>query len=216
VRFLLPIAALITLAFAGCATPQQKQVRAQKKADREAAQENSRALERRRMLVVENGAVNSQRGAEIFVPDPGKAFDPAKATASATRGYTTGAARTNDYEAANHQFRSDTYRTRDFETKTNSAAGRTYATADAPTTGKYAIPNGSKKYGTKSSATKESSDANKTAATQSVWDAQRPYLGAESQKMQTTLDKSKAPPGWTGDVKPMTIDDIRDLLNKSK
>ena len=164
------------------------------------------------MLVVENGAVNSHRGAEIFVPDPTKTFDPAKATANATRGYGTNTAQTKDFYN-DRQYRADAYRTRDFETKANSAAGRTYATTEAPT---KSNPSGSKKYGTKTAATKESSDANKTAATQSVWDAQRPYLGAESEKLQTTIDQTKQPPGWKGDAKPMTIDDIRDLLNKSK
>ncbi|HEY3898752.1 MAG TPA: hypothetical protein VGM54_09080 [Chthoniobacter sp.] len=229
-RFLLPTAALVLLALAGCASPQQKQARLQAKADRLAKQEDTRATEQRRMLAVEDGRMSSERGASILYPNNDRTFDPNSYTGAAVRGYNTKSAQSKGYDAT-RQFRVDTYQARTFaDSKSADAAQRKFATTDASTKGKYLIQNSEKAYGTKTAATKESSDAHKQNTTRELADGHRPYLGKESQKVRQAInpkDLANWHDGQTvtyGDgeiekvssLKPLTVDDIRDLLNKSK
>jgi hypothetical protein len=230
VRFLLPTAALAILALAGCASPQQKQARAQQKEAILQKQEDTRALEQRKMLAVEDGRVSSERGASILYPNTDRSFDPNKYTASAVRGYDAKSAPAKGYDAA-HSFRVDTYATRDFYgSKANSAAERKFATTDANTKGKYLIPNSDTPYGTKTAATKESWDAHKQNQTRELADGHRPYLGKESKKVHQSVNPKDLANWHDGEtvsygdgqiekvstLKPLTIDDVRDLLNKSK
>jgi hypothetical protein len=228
VRSFLPVAAFAILALAGCATPQQKLARAQQKAER---QENTRATEHRRMLAVENGEVSSSRGAEIYVPDKTKTFDPNKATAAAAHSYGTGKAQTKDFYSGK-QVRMDTFQTRDFyDTKGNQAAQRKFATNEANTTGKFLFLFARKTAPTKTAETKKAWDANKAAPTRTLADGQRPYLGPESKRMSQPVD-AKELSNWrnaaesvsytdttverVSTLKQLSIDDIRELLNKSK
>ena len=182
------------------------------------------------MLAVEDGRVSSERGASILYPSNDRTFDPNKYTASAVRGYDTKNAPAKGYDAA-HQFRVDTYQSKEFYgAKANSAAQRKFATSDADTKGKYLIPNSGKAYGTKTAGTKESWDAHKQNPTRELADGHRPYLGKESQKVHQSVnpkDLANWHDGQTvtyseGEIekvstlKPLTIDDVRDLLNKSK
>jgi hypothetical protein len=230
VRFLLPFAALAILAFAGCASPQQKQARLQAKADRAQKDEDTRALEQRRMLAVEDGRVSSERGASILYPSTDRTFNPNNYTASAVRGYDTKNAAAKGYDAT-HPFRVDAYSTRDFYgSKANIAAQRKFATAEANSKGKYLIPNSDTAYGTKSAATKESWDAHKQNQTRELADGRRPFLGKESKKIRQSVNPKELANWHDGDtvtykdgeiekvstLKPLTVDDVRDLLNKSK
>jgi hypothetical protein len=230
VRFPLPVAAFVILAFAGCATSQPKTSRAQKKLERQMAEENTRFTERRRMSLIENGKVDSLRGAAVVEFDPSQSFDPNANTAAAARSYGTKGATTKDYYTDKH-LRIDAYQTRDFyDKKTNSAAERKFATAEANTKGKYGIPNAGKAADTKTAATKESSDANKVAASRDLPDGGRQYLGPEHKKLGTSysakdlanwrtgesIDYSDGVVNKAGSFKALSIDDIRDLLNKTK
>lgn len=224
VRFPLLPSVFVALALAGCATPQKQA----EKADIQTKEENTRSLERRRMLAVENGEVNSQRGAAIYLPDPNKAYDPERNTASAVRNYGTKGASTKNFDS-DRQLRLDTYNARDFhDAKANSAAQKKYGTRDA-NTHDYLLPD--KSPGNKTAATKDSSEANKTSPSRDSSDSRRPYLGPESKKLTQKADP-KALANWrssgetvvesngaiekVSNLKPLSIDDIRDLLNKSK
>ena len=63
---------------------------------------------------------------------------------------------------------------------------------------------------------KEAYDANKTNEVRAYAKGDRPYLGKESEKFKQHLDPSKLPKGYGGDLRVMTIDDIRELLNKNE
>ena len=183
------------------------------------------------MLAVENGEVNSTRGAEIFVPDKTKAFDPTKATATAAHGYKTSKAQTKDFYSG-QQVRMDTFHTRDFyDAKPNQAAQRQFATKEANTKGNFLLLFARKTAPTKTAETKEAWDANKAAPTRTLADGKRPYLGPESKKLGQPADVKELANwrngaesvGYTdgtvervSTLKQLSIDDIRDLLNKSK
>lgn len=192
--------------------------------------ENTRTTEHLRMEAVETGEVNSQRGASILYPDYGRSFDPNKNTSAAMRNYGTKSASTKNYDS-DKNFRVDKYGTHDFYgSKADAAADKKYAAKDASTKGKFIIPNAGKAVDTKTAATKQSSDANKEAPTRELAQAHRPYLGKESQKVHQSVD-SKDLANWhngeavtysdgvidkVSTLKPLSIEDIRDLLNKSK
>jgi len=193
-------------------------------------EENSRTTEHLRMVAVENGEVSSQRGASILYPDYGRGFDPNRFTPAAMRNYGTKNAATKDY-VAGQPFRVDTYQSHEFYgSKPDSAAQRKYATTDANTKGKYLIPNGGKAYGTKTAGTKESTDAHKLAPTRELAEGHRPFLGRENDKLRKTTDAKELAKWQTGEtvtysdgeiekvstLKPLSVDDVRDLLNKSK
>ncbi|MEP6670520.1 MAG: hypothetical protein ABJF10_15275 [Chthoniobacter sp.] len=229
-RFSLPIAALLAIVMAGCATPQEKASRQQAKAERQKLQEDTRAAERKRMLAIENREVNSERGAQILEYNLNAAFDPNKATAAAAHGFNTGKAQTKGFYS-DQQVRMDTYQTRDFGTKTNQAGQRQYATGEANTKGRFLNLFASKTAKTKAAGTKEAWDANKVASSRPLADGKRPYLGPESKKLGQPLD-AKELANWRNGgesvvysdgtvekmstIKQLSIDDIRELLNKNK
>lgn len=230
-RFSLPTAALLTVILAGCATPQEKAARQQAKAERQTEQENTRANERKRMLAIENHEVNSERGAQILEYNLTKNFDPNGATSAATHGYNTGKAQTKSFYS-DQQVRLDTYQTKDFSTKTNQASQRQYATKEANTKSKFLNLFAGKTAKTKAAEVKEASDANKVAATRPLSDGKRQYLGPESKKLSQPVNAVDLANWRAGGgesvqysdgtvekmstIKQLSIDDIRDLLNKSK
>ncbi len=184
------------------------------------------------MRALDYGDVTSQRGAEILVPNYMKEFDPSRSGVGTARTFGTGGARSKEFNFQ-QKVRADTYLTRDFQgSKTNTGAERKFAANDANTRGKYTIPNVDKDAGNKTAATKELWDGNKVAATQDLHDGQRPYLGPESKKLNRTMDP-KEMADWRnagkesvvyGDgtverisnLKQLSIEDVRELLNKNK
>ena len=220
-----PLLLLLALAGGGCASSVKKE-------DRLSEMANSRAIEQRRMQKIEGGDVASPRGAEILVADPSKTFDPSRSAVGTLRPYGTGGARTKDFNYAG-KVRVDRYDTREFAgSKANAAAQREYATTEAHTRGKYVIPNADKKTGEKTAATKELADGRKVAATRDLRDGKRPYLGPESKKLGTAVD-AKSLADWRsagresvsysdstverfGNLKQLSIEDVRELLNKNK
>jgi hypothetical protein len=87
----------------------------------------------------------------------------------------------------------------------------------ANTSGKYEIPNAGQPYGVKDAATKEARDAGKVAGTSAFAATDLQYL----KRNRFDASIKAAPPqdktvGYTGDLRPMTIDDVRELLNKNK
>jgi hypothetical protein len=231
VRFPLTIAAFAILALAGCATPQQKQARLVETAEKKRVAENTRSTEQRRMHDIENREVNSERGAQILDYTFDKSFDSNGATAAAAHGVSTNKAHTKDFYAG-RPMRIDAYQTRDFyDSKTNRAAQRSYATGEANTKGKFLNLFEHKKADTRTAATKEAWDANKGAPSRSLSDGRRPYLGPESKKLNRPVDATELANWRNGGesviytdgtvervstMKQLSIDDIRDLLNKSK
>lgn len=88
---------------------------------------------------------------------------------------------------------------------------------NANTSGKYEIPNAGQAYNTKDAPTKEARDADKAAGSNAYAQTDLQYL--KRNRFDTSI--KAAPPqdkitGYTGDLRPMTIDDVRNLLNKNK
>jgi hypothetical protein len=231
VRFPLSIVALAALALVGCATPMEKQAKLVAKAEKQRVAQNTRANEQRRMLAIENREVNSDRGAQILEYSPDKAFDPNRVTAAAAHSYGAGKASTKNFYS-DRQMRLDTYQARDYyDAKPDQAAQREYATKEAPTKGKFLNLFAKKTASTKTAATKEASDANKGAPTRPLADGRRPYLGPESKKLKQQVSAVEMANwrnggesvGYTdgtvermSSMKQLSIDDVRELLNKSK
>ena len=161
------------------------------------------------------GYVASQRGAEMLVVDPEKSFNLANITAGSTKSYGTGTAYVKDFNYE-QKVRTGSYGTRGFwGSKPSAFSDQRYATREARTNGNYVIPNATKKADTKTAAVKAARESNKTLATRDVPDGSRQFLGKESERMNRTVDPNK-PLGWEGDLKEMSIEDLRGLLNKNK
>lgn len=222
VRYRLPILSLFVLLFAGCASS-EKRLEAR---ETKIVEENSRLAEQRRMMAVERGDVASARGAEILVSDPHKTYDPTR-HAVGGRTYDAGSARTKAFQFSQKN-NPRSFATRDFAGAKPAGAGRMlFATKEANTRDPYAT----KAAGTKTAETKEARDAGKTAAAHDLHDGRREFLGKESGKLRQAVD-----PVTLGDwrkggetvssgassvekystMKQLTIEDIRELLNKSK
>ena len=202
------------------------------KMERELVKQNSRHTEERRMRAMTHGEVASQRGAEILVVDPYKPFDPSRSGIGTVRPYGTGAAQSKGFNFL-QKAQPETFSTRDYAgAKANSAAGRTYAAGEANTKGKYRIPNSDKEVGQQTAETRELRDGTKVAATQDLRDGKRPYLGPESKKLGKSVDP-KTLADWrsagsegviysgtsvdrVGTLKQLSIEDVRELLNKNK
>jgi len=202
------------------------------KMERELVKENSRHTEERRMRAMTHGEVTSQRGAEILVVDPYKPFDPSRSGIGTVRPYGTGAAQAKNFNFQ-QKAQPETFSTRDYAgSKSNSAADRAYAAGEANTKGKYQIPNSDKQAEQRTAATRELRDGNKVAATQGLRDGQRPYLGPESKKLSNAIDP-KTMGDWRNagsesvtyggtavermsTFKQLSIEDVRELLNKNK
>ncbi len=116
--------------------------------------------------------------------------------------------RTKDFNAK--QFRS-----KEFATSGAWMGDMRFESKQANTSGKYQIPNIGKEAGNKTAGVKEAHDANKAMEVRAYAKGDRPYLGREADKMKKHLDQ--APAGWQGnDLKVLSIDDIREMLNKNE
>ncbi len=182
------------------------------------------------MRALDFGDVASKRGAEILVVDPTKTFDPNRSGIGTARTVATGGARTKDFNF-DQKVRAGSFLTRAFSnTKSNAAAEKKFATSDARTR-EYAIPDAVKDAG-KTAATKNLADGNKVAATRDLPDGNRPFLGPESLKVRKAIDP-KSLADWRsgggesvsytngtvermGALKQLSIEDVRELLNKNK
>ena len=208
VRFSRPLSFACALFCAACASPLEKAERAERS-------ENTRVVESRRMRALDYGDANSERGAELLVVDKYKAFNLASAATGSTKSYSTGSAQMKEFNYE-QKVTTKSYASRGFwGAKQSALSGQRYATEAARTTGNYEIPNATKKADTKTAATKEARESNKTLATGGLHDGNRQFLGKESKRMNRTVDPNK-PVGWEGDLKEMSIADLRELLNKNK
>ncbi len=223
-RILLPISIACALLCAGCASSLEKEERKKKVAD-------SRAVEEARIRRLNYGDAGSERGAELMVPDESKAFDLGRATRGSSRTFQTGSAPTKDFDYA-QKVQPQTYATRGFwGTKNSALSDKRFATREGATRGKYEIPNATTQAGTKTAAVKDAREAGQSLATRSLVDGDRPYLGPESRKVHKAIDP-KTLGDWRttgrtvdasgnsvevyGDLKELSVDDVREILNKNK
>lgn len=167
------------------------------------AQEQERTLVERIMKRDENLTFDIRQGSTSS-----KSYSPGQARVKEF-GFSQGF-RTKDFNAK--QFRS-----KEYASKSAWMGDMRFQAQGANTSGKYQIPNLEKQAGNKTAAVKDSSDAEKAANVRAYAKGDRPYLGREADKMKQSLDKNNPPVGWQGTaLKPLSIDDIREMLNKNK
>jgi len=225
----LPSLLAAALAVGGCASPAKQAAKAMAKQEREQQQQSSRAVEERRMHALDYGDVASKRGAEVLVVDPTKTFDPTRSGVGTARSVATGGARTKEFNF-DQKARPGNFLTRAFSgSKSNTAAERSFVTGEA---GTRSYNTGEAPDSTKSAATRKLWDGSKIAATRNSSDSTKPFLGPESSKLRNAVDP-KTMADWrssgveavsytehtverSSTFKPLTIEDVRDLLNKNK
>jgi hypothetical protein len=224
VRFLLPLCFASALLCGGCASKWER-------AEKEKRQADTRVAEERRMRALTYGEVQSEGWADLLIPNESKAFDVNRAIRGSSQTVATGSARTKAFNF-DQKVQPQGYRTRAFwGAKDSALRDAKYATIDANTRGKYEIPNARKKADTKSAAVKEAREANDKLATRNLPGGDREYLGPESKKVRRAVDPkvlansqsagtSVSSSGGTvevgGTLRQLSIDDVREILNKNK
>jgi hypothetical protein len=152
---------------------------------------------------------------QILHPDRALAYNPADHTVGTVGVYGTGPAKSKDFNLF-QKFRPTAHSTQAYsETKTAWKGDVKFATTAATTDGKHEIHNLDRKKDLKTAATKEAPESAKTARTREERDAKLQYGGPDSKKMNTVVHQGEHV-GWKGNLEPMTIDEVRDLLNKPK
>ncbi len=213
------------------------------KAERAAQAENTRVVESRRMKALDYGDAGSERGAELLVVDKYKAFNLGAAVTGSSRSYKTGSAQMKDFNFE-QKVTTKSYNSRGFwGAKQSAFSDQRFATRAARTTGNYEIPNATKKADTRTAAVKEAREANMAMAVRTLPDGSRQYLGKEKKKMETPVDPKEAanwrgasamvttggeigpssgrrryitPTERYGQMKEISIEELRELLNKNK
>jgi hypothetical protein len=203
---------LLAVILAGCASKKPDQL--------DPATANTRALEQVRMRAVTSGDANSARGAEVVVADPNKVFDPASARFGGARSLGGKSASTTEFHFIDHTRTKGFGGTKDFNTKGAWMGDAKFATKSAPTKASWF---GGRSARVKSYDTKEARDASKSAATRALPEGDRKY--AAQGRKQAQLDangRDTLPfgthdmgPSWSGELKPLTIEDVKGLLNKN-
>jgi hypothetical protein len=151
-------------------------------------------------------------------PDRSREFTRWNAKFYSGRGnYEADAARVKKFDFT-QKVRPKEYATKDYlGTKGAWGGDFIYETGTANTEGKYRVPNKETKYKTEEVKSEKARESEKSAETSSVRDATREYLGSETDKMKSSLnDGSSRSAGWQGKLEVLSIDDVRELLNKSE
>jgi hypothetical protein len=216
-RMLLPrlLVLLLAASLAGCASKGKENQLDPKTA-------NSRAIEQRRMRIVTEYADQgvTARGAEIAIMDPEKTFNPSVArfgnasrvdpkTAQVNAFNYEDRVRTREYGTKAHHLKTAWMGDVKFETKAAPVRQSWFSRLTART----------KPYGTRGAAMTD-----KTAATRTLPGGDKPFL--VQGRRQADYDKrgpaAQAFGGdrisgesWSGDLKKMTIEDVKQLLNKN-
>ena len=180
---------------------------------------NSRTKEQQRL----NAATASKptsREEQVMKPDLTKEFNPSSANFGSGRSITGKNAATNEFHFVNRT-RTKTFATGVFATKVAPGVDSNYATKEAPTKeswfARLTAP-------TKTYATRESSDANRGLQGRVLPGSERKFLAIG--RRQAELDRNGAGgmaqggerdmgQSWSGEVRPMSIQDVKNLLNKN-
>jgi hypothetical protein len=150
-------------------------------------------------------------------PNSNLTYDTSQSAFGSRSVSTSKIAKTGDFNTrsfVSHEFISKPYGGTE---KRSWFASLLFPAKSASTSGKYEIPNAGQQYGTKDAPTKEARDAGKVAGTNAFAATDLQYL----KRNRFDASIKAAPPqdkvlGYTGDLRPMTINDVRELLNKNK
>jgi hypothetical protein len=170
--------------------------------------------EKRKKSVMNTGEAGSLRGAEVIVPDETKTFNPAAARFGNRASLADKSAQTGEFRFMN-RFRTKEYAAKGFDTKGAWIEKLNFETKSAST--KEAREAG-KVAATKDYGTSEAREAGKVAAIPIVPDGERQFLGREADRMKRGInpqDQAKFESAWSGNLEPLTIEDVKKLLNKN-
>lgn len=180
---------------------------------------NSRATEQTRLNAA-TAPKPTTREEQLLRPDETKEFNPSTANFGSGRTFSTGTARTNEFYLVD-KTRTKSFRTGDYATKDATGTKTDYATKAAPTKDSWFSRLTAK---TKSYETRGDRQADKVAETRALPGGDRTFVAKG--RRQAALDKNGATgqalggertggESWSGDIKPLTIQDVRQLLNKN-
>jgi hypothetical protein len=204
---------LLASLLAGCASSKVDQQLDPKTA-------NARAIEQQRMQAITSGAwaPASERGEEVLAPKP-KEFNMGALRTGFNKSFDGKAAPTSEFHFVD-KTRTKPFGTRDYVTKGAWMGDMKFGTKEAKTKESWFSKRTAE---TKTYGTKVAHDASKSAATRALPGGDKPFL--VQGRRQADLDsngRQKIPFGtsdlgqsWSGDLKPLTIEDVKGLLNKN-
>ena len=134
------------------------------------------------------------------------------------RGVSTREANTKEFGGA-HEFGSKSFLSKSFGgTKSSWFSNVFFKSKDASAKGKYEIPNAGTAYGTRDAATKQARESSKEMGTLAFLPGETKYLKRDrfDASPRTAPDNGGKPLGYQGKLGQMSIDDIREILNKNK
>ena len=181
---------------------------------------NTRALEQVRMRTVTSGDASSVRGAEVLIADPNKEFNMGALRTGLNRAFDGKAASTNEFHFVDRARTKGFGGTKDFNTKGAWLGDAKFATKAAPTKSSWF---GGRTARVKGYDTKEARDASKVAAVRALPEGDRAFVAQGRRQAQLDANgREMIPmgnhdmgPSWSGELKPLTIEDVKGLLNKN-
>jgi hypothetical protein len=153
-------------------------------------------------------------------PNFEKSFDATKGSPVSNR--SVGVRKASSKEFSTRNFSARDFSARDFGgAKPALLAKSKVETQAAPTKGRNEIPNTDAKAPTKTVAVKSTWDAEKKVDTRTASGSGREFLVKGRSQDRLDLEKNQprgtsTPIGYSGDLKSLTIQDVRELLNKNK
>jgi len=157
-----------------------------------------------------------KRISKILHPDRSLAYYSGEHKLGGMKAFGTDAAKSKEFNVSQKFHPSGYASEKGFKgTKSDWKGDAKFSTTAARTEGKHGILDADKKADSKTAPTKDASEGAKKARTREDRYAKREFLGPESKKLHENTPISKAN-SWKGDLQPMTIDEVRDLLNKPK
>ena len=156
------------------------------------------------------------RIAKILHPDRTLAYYSGDHRVGGVKSFGTNSAKSKDFNLSQKFHPNDYASEKGYKgSKSDWKGDVKFATTAARTEGKHEIHNGDKKAPTKGAPTKEDWQSSMKAPAHDSRYAKREFLGPESKKIHENVPLTKQD-SWKGDLHPMTIDEVRDLLNKPK
>jgi hypothetical protein len=180
------------------------------------------------------GRTMQQRFNATIAEQQALVFDTRSGAVGDARAVEPTGVRTKDFHF-NQRYTPAKYETGQFQTKKSWFGNFKFGSKSAKLSTKSEIPNANtaaplKAAPMKTAPTKEAHDSTKTAAVRDLHDGDRPYLGPERKKLDRPIDPASvanwrdgqakinggAPVEQFETLKPLTVEDVREILNKNK
>jgi len=180
------------------------------------------------------GRTMQQRFNSSIAEQQALVFDTRSGAAGDARAVEPSGVRTREFPFS-QRYNAAKYETGQFQTKKSWFGNFKFGAKSAKLSAKSEIPNANtaaplKAAPTKAAPTTEARESVKTAAVRDLPDGDRPYLGPERKKLDRPVDPASvanwrdgqakinggAPVEQFETLKPLTVEDVREILNKNK